>query len=105
MKVLDVLSDESKWVRDKVAVNTQGIQVAACDPSSARWCIVGAVAKVCDNCLAYSAIMRKISKSVDKLFPQFKLDEQSIGDNAIEFNNHPATTYQDLRAVLEDAGV
>lgn len=106
MKVLDILSSEDAWVKGIVAVDESGKQVYACSSLAVRWCIVGAIERVVGtDAPAYPGIMRKISDSVAKLFPQFQKDLLYEGLNAIKFNNHRDTKYQDLRAVLEDAGV
>ena len=42
----DLLSDESRFLRNEYAADRRGHSVPACDPAAVRWCLAGATMNV-----------------------------------------------------------
>ena len=45
MKVRELLSDESKWIRGILARNYAHVECTPKDPNATQWCLAGAVAR------------------------------------------------------------
>lgn len=45
--IRDLLSDPARWVRDAFSLTADGMKVSSHSPLACRWCLVGAIRKVC----------------------------------------------------------
>lgn len=91
MKVKEILCDESKWCKGAFAKTPSGNDVLPEDEDACRWCLYGALG------LAYPN-PRDFHKAEQKI--------REICVRPIDvFNDHPDTTFADIRAVLELADV
>jgi hypothetical protein len=97
MSMLDVLSDSSKWCK---GVFYDGN----------KCCLRGAIAKnfgVAEGSKEEISYHPKLEASIRKLFPVWN-NYHTIGYHGFSnlvptFNNHPLTTFDMVRAVVEDA--
>lgn len=101
MKVLEVLSDASKWTQMWFAKDKDGNRILAESEHACQWCLLGAVRKAYrkenDMYVAHS----KLRVAIKKLFPERMADDKSIS----VFNDHKLTTFEDVKLVLEEADV
>jgi hypothetical protein len=95
MKPSELLSDESKWTKGAIARDNGQpcpFNIGEC------WCAIGA-ALYCDIDEVERARLDEVAKA---LFP-----DRVIGIFAMvaNFNDHPDTTFEDVRRVLIEAGL
>lgn len=93
MKVKELLSDESKWTRKAYARDSHGVMIEPRSPSACCWCISGAI----ERCYQSYAKASEVSEKIKRHLP--------FGKTSIDFNDDPATTFADIRRVLELADV
>lgn len=106
MKVIELYSDESKWAKNSYAYSEDGRKVASFNENACKWCLAGAITK-CYSSDAY-AIRVVVRKAIRKLFGD-KWDEKNLCEefrtNEVMFNDDPETTFEQVMAVLMEAGV
>jgi hypothetical protein len=97
LKLREVLTDETKWIKGNYAVDAHGLRTPAYAPTAVCFCIVGAVRRCydSDNPTAISALR----DAARQLYPN------RIGETVSSFNDHPDTTFEDVVKVIELAGV
>jgi hypothetical protein len=92
VKPSELLSDESKWTKKEIARDKSGNCVHPKSSDAVCFCILGAYYK-CE-----SVGIGRVSAAVRDLFPE---RDQGIP----YFNDHPETTFEDVRKVLLAAGL
>lgn len=99
--VLDILSDQSKWVKNVTAQDEHGRDVNARSDRACKWCLVGAVHKATDKMfLRGEEYVDCLAQTVEEMFPD-RSGILSDRDAIVGFNDHPVTTFEEVRAVLE----
>ena len=94
MMVRDVLSDESKWIKKREAVNAKGDPVAPRSKEATRWCLMGAI-MVCTG----GAVTRaQLIAAVRAALPIRYKNPWEV----VAFNDAPATTWEDVKVVLDE---
>ena len=100
MKILQFLDKPSKWTKGALARDHKDIPVAADSPEACCWCLSGLIS-YCYSGLDASTIYNKVCDTIQLKFPDRADSEYPLS----RFNNNPETTYEDIRAVLLEAGV
>jgi hypothetical protein len=105
--IRELLSDESKWTRYTLSRDAAGTTVDPLDDDAVSFCVMGACCRVYFF-KGKDAAQSKLDEAANKLFPE-RLAERSRGGpvlrNASFINDHPATTFEDIRKLLEEADV
>jgi hypothetical protein len=105
-KVCDLLSGPDKWIQNKAAMQADGTQTDPYNPLAAKFCLIGAACRVSiDTKVEYRSIIHQLFLSFEKLYPDMVDHENNEGIQLINFNNCKRTRYEDVRAVVLDAGV
>jgi len=82
MKIYELLSDESKWIKNSAAVDSDGNFVSVFADEAVGWCLLGAAEK------CYNNRYREIHKILrNKISSDYK--------SLIDYNDNHAT-YQDI---------
>ena len=89
MKVLDVLTDESRWVKSDFGC-----------PGSPR-CLGGAMTEIGVALPGWT----RMEEAIEALFPERCRDDPTSVFRIVDFNNHPDTTFEDVRRVVKFADV
>lgn len=90
VKAKELLSDPEKWYKGYFAVNKNGKNVSSISDKAYKWCMTGALSKVCP----YDVDARHAA--IDQL--TFTLREGIPG-----FNDAPDTTHQDVMNAFDKA--
>jgi hypothetical protein len=88
MTIQELLSDESKWTKGTAARNSSGSPVHPTNKNAVKFCLIGAAVRC----------------GVDKELIQPAVKELGFCRISI-FNDHPDTTFADIRRVIEEANV
>jgi hypothetical protein len=91
MTIKDVLTDESKWHKGDLAMSPTGARVSPNSPSAFKFCLLGALEK------CYTGEEYEEKKA--------KLYEANQCFSIVLFNDSPSTTFADVMALVEKAGV
>ena len=95
MKVKELLSDESKWTQGVSARTESGIPTSYHGQETAKWCLLGALAKCygvnTDDWDSIRARIR-IRLSPDGLFP-------------VDWNDAPNRTFSEVKALVEELDI
>lgn len=95
--VAELLRDPKRWCKGHYAVDAGGDTCAVDDPKAAKWCLVGACERV------YGRL--HCGLAVGKLRNALNCATIGGGSSPACFNDLPTTTYEDIMAVVEKAGV
>lgn len=91
VKVRDeILTDESRWTKDKISRDAAGNAVFAKDPTAICWCLIGAVDRA-------DGIGSGAGRFIREALPA------TFSEDMVAFNNAPATTFSDIRDLLDRA--
>ena len=91
MKAHEILSDASKWTKGTLARDNKG-QVCWIDSEAAcQWCLMGAVRVAYPNSIANESALDRI--------------QAKISPPISDWNDDPATTFQDVRNLLLELDV
>ena len=92
IRAREILSDESNWTQDVLAMDSHGCKVEFDSPNATCWCLVGA--------------MKKSSKELygpcPAIYDAIKFIENEIGEYATDWNDHADRTHQDVINLLSD---
>lgn len=94
MKPSELLSDESKWTKFYFAKLPNGNGVHWSNRMAKCFCLAGALSR-CGKSDAVN--LNRVYTVLQKLYPQHA--------SLVDFNDHPATTFADIKAVLREAGL
>jgi len=94
MKVSDILCDESKWTKGALAKDKNGNKVDIHCPDAVCYCIMGAFGKARE-------FKNSIHKVWDSIYNIYGNKYKDIPD----FNDSSDTTFEDIKKVLERAGL
>ncbi len=98
-KMERLLSDPKKWGKNSFAVDTQGHQVQPGDTRATCWCLLGAQAKVEPE--LNSSLGKRVMSILNAAVPDESKRES--GAVALLFNDHPATTHDDVMQLIARA--
>ena len=94
MKVKELLTDESKWLQHRYAINADGKDVNACSNAAVKWCLVGAMIKCYPNCdTVYSLVLDKIKEKGTKYYTLSK------------WNDAFKRTFEDVKQVIAELDI
>lgn len=89
MKIRELYSDSSKWIKRALARNKSGTEVDYNDETAVQWCLIGAL----HHCYGYKG---------DKWLPPFSLLIKEFPDrDIVDFNNHPDTTFEQVKELVD----
>jgi len=93
MKIKELLSDESKWIKNNIALNANEEVRAATSKDAIKWCLLGALQK------CYHKEVVNCNKIYDKI-------EEFIYPKAIhQWNDSNEITFSDVKNLLEKLDV
>jgi isocitrate lyase len=108
-EMLDLLSGEDKWMQDeyeRLMYRQQGEYSFTF--SHVSYCLLGAYGKITHDSAAYyatrmprTAYIRRLAEIIREQYPERIADEMTVMNMVTSFNDHPETTYEDIRIVLE----
>ena len=92
-----------KWTQHDYARDKNGRETSIFDPEATCFCLLGGISKVYNVTVddlddKTLEIREKINEAIRKLFP----DRPSY---IHKFNDHPDTTFEDIKKVLKEANV
>ena len=87
MKVKDLLTDESKWVKGAYARTAEGRRAGSCESDAVRFCLLGAITR----CYPNAGFGEVLNRVVDQL----------PGRAIAEWNDDQSTTFTDVRNLVE----
>ena len=95
MKVRDLLTDETRWTKGVSARNALG-QGGVCydDPSATSWCLAGAIHK-CYGIDGWDPIAKRVYALIQPL------PKGGMG----EWNDDPARSFSEVRALVEELDI
>jgi hypothetical protein len=99
MKILELLDAPEKWTKKTAARGASGSPLPPDSDQACCWCILGALQKCYPKGPA-DVEVEVLLKAIEKIFPR----TGTLG-LITRFNDHPDTTFADVRAVLEEANV
>lgn len=113
-KVRDILKSESDWCKDRFAQDSTGTTVSCHDNKACKRCLLGAIYKVYpikfgqfdatgdgSEYLQTQAIQAEVIDKVMVALNSSGKEWSSIP----EFNDHPDTTFEDVKKVLEQCDI
>lgn len=100
-----LLSDESKWTKNKFARTAEGDEIDVYDERATCWCLWGAVRKVCGPMSEYGQASR--TSAIAAICNQITVPRATLlGVNMTPltaFNDNPNTTFEQVKSVLARA--
>lgn len=96
MKIKDLLSDESKWIKRNNAQDKDGNVVYIDSDDACKFCLFGAVRR----CYRTHYEQEQVADIINDI-----VVDNNLSKNFIKFNDDPRTTFEDIRKVLEEADV
>lgn len=96
MTLREVLKDESCWCKGMSAQSRYGKSVPIASEMACRFCLHGAMEKS-----QFWPTVR-LKEAIEKLFPE---RWSKYCHDLAKFNDHPDTTFADITAVLDEAGL
>lgn len=93
----------ARWIKKALSGrrDSMGFVNLDCSQEANCFCLVGGIRHI----YRFGGGHReRLDVAVRKLFPN-RVMRYSIYDSVVSFNNHPDTTFADLRKVIEDADV
>lgn len=94
--VAELLSDESKWCKGYWAKLANGSSCTSPDDNACCFCLIGATNFVYSDWDAREAALERLYEAAGRA---------AGGMSAMAFNDHPDTTFEMVRRVIEEAGV
>lgn len=96
MKVSELLSDASKWIKGCFAKDKNGQRRCAWESDATCFCLKGALIHC--NMPGYRSLCQLIK---DKKLRQ----KEGVDCPIVAFNDHPDTTYEEVMALLKEANL
>ncbi len=98
MKMLELLSDETKWTKNASAKNKDGFIVGPHNPEACKWCLSGAFAKCYFGILEPEEILVLWNKIVRASVDLYQMEP-------VTFNDNSQTTFAQIRELLEEVNL
>lgn len=100
-EVRDLLSDPARWTRGTAARNRHGYSVDVTEDCATRWCLIGAITKVCashnNGHKAYLAKRAAVYRVMEASLRSLNHKEITL----IDFNDVEETTHADILKLLD----
>ena len=96
MKVLELLSDESKWTKGAAARDVSGKDVASRSRAAVSWCLLGAVHKCYSTSEKADRAACALREAVEALYGFYSL---------VLWQDRPYVTFEHIQQVLQRADV
>lgn len=87
MKVKELLTDESKWTKGVYARTAEGHRADSSKPEAVVFCLLGAIHR-CYSHLGKHEVVKRVEKELS-------------GRSPCNWNDDPATTFADVRSLIE----
>ncbi len=98
MKVRDLLTDETKWAKGRSACDKGGETTPYDAPNAVAWCLAGAITRCYEVGEAWDTLA---TRAYDVLRARGQLPLGGIG----EWNDSPARTFTEVRALVEELDI
>lgn len=98
MTLSEWFTDESRWIQNTGAKNRDGFQCPYYDPQVSAYCLYAAVIVFCVK--DFTNTRTKLVKAIEAAFP----DRVGLS-TIVRFNDHKDTTFEDIKKVIEMAGL
>ena len=98
---MELFSSSDKWTVHEYARDLNKKAVQSNDDSAVCWCLVGGLIKCYGDCgegTPFQRAQNKIRQAISRLFP-------GKSENIASFNDHVATSFEDIKKVIEAAQV
>ncbi len=108
MKVSELLSSEEKWCRYVLAVDAAGRSVNPEDDRAVQFCLRGAIHHCYpeDSGGEYCRGVRRVKATPTYKRLAERLSEQGQSINFLgDINDTPTVSFEDIRAMIEEAGL
>lgn len=92
MKVRELLSDPSKWMQGKLAINDGSQFTHPAEPNACRWCLLGATVKCYPENEQRELVINRLSEALGM-------------DTVVTWNDHPNRTFEDVRKLVEELDI
>jgi hypothetical protein len=103
MRLSEVLREPCDWTIGHYAVNNNGDPTLPESPTACKWCISGALLKVMNTGNVLAPEFRRMSSIIIRLYPErIKDDHHGFPNTIAYFNDHPATTFEDVVKVIKE---
>ncbi len=105
MTLLELFDQPDKWIKFCLANDKEGKECYFGADRAYSYCLLGGIHRlVYDESYNVVELNRKLVQSIRKIFPS-RVYSDANAPAIVEFNNHQDTTFEDIRKVLEDAGI
>ncbi len=101
MKVRDLLTDESKWVRGIYALDERGNGLKSTDPRAVCWCLLGAINK----CYGHDLVAQDMVQHLVLERIQPGISDPSGRTSISGFNDSRNTTFAEIRKLVEELDI
>lgn len=105
MKLTELFTGPEKWTKEAAARDARGSDATFSDaPGAVCWCLMGGVTKCYPTITPQerNRVSDKIRNAALLLYPVLM---ERCNLSLVSFNDHPSTTFEHIRAVVEKAGV
>lgn len=99
MTVLELLNDPSKWTQGVFSRDAAGKGLCWGHSDACCWCLSGAVIKCYPTDPETENVFKQLSDAAMQLYPLQAMH------GLVSFNDHPSTTFEHIRKVVELANV
>jgi len=104
MKLLDLLTDKTRWNQHYWALNANRAMVGPSDPGAVCWCLSGAMQLCYPLASDYWRNYNRLVDVIKEKYPE--RHNCQIGENiVVAFNDDYRTTYEDVVAVVRESGL
>ena len=101
MKISELLKDESCWTKSQFARDVNNVPVEPGSPDACSWCLIGAL----DKCYASTTTGSEARTKLTDAVRQYSEPQCGSGWGVSTYNDREQTTFADIKAILEIAGV
>lgn len=100
MKLSDILTDESKWIKGNFALDANDKIADPTSPIACKFCLGGAMSRLLSlgeaEVASYGALKDPIKAAIKSLYGF---------ETIVSFNDDPTTEFAHIKKVIEVAGV
>lgn len=89
--VAELLSGPERWCKMRYSLNKEEKSVEVTSEEAVRWCLVGAVTAVYPSIVQQEEILQRI--------------RDKVGSSVCSFNDAQSTTFETIRALVEELGI
>lgn len=96
MKIKELLTDESKWIKHNTALTAVGSSCAPTDPDAVKWCLYGAFLKCYRSWYEHLTIERTLIDAINSTSKSIRISN---------WNDAPERTFAEVKALVEQLDV